>query len=114
MDNLQSKAENYRKWERKPYSTRITVTFSPTRVVEGTTQNVSLDGVLLKTVPYEFRILKGDRGVLRMEKREEALEFPCEVIRAHRDTLVLNLFQKQAAFGLAVTQEILESIQGKG
>ncbi|MBF0141843.1 MAG: hypothetical protein HQL57_05485 [Magnetococcales bacterium] len=85
------------------------------QAIPGKSRDVSLSGVFF--VPDALRDLRlvrhGHRGSLTMSAGEGPLRFPCEVIRVAEGGLALNLHDRQAAFGMAVTQEIFNSLKSR-
>lgn len=108
---------DHRRWERLDHVHPLNL------VLEGSgppwpcvTKDVSLSGVLLEVLDEgadDRRVLPGMRGALQLLIEGQVQSFPCEVVRVRGRELALNLFDKQAAFGMAMTHDIFSRLRHK-
>lgn len=102
-----AEASGIRKWERMEYQTAMVFMLNDGRSIDGHIINVSLSGVFM-LVPDSDDIPKiGDAGVLHILPKEDNLVFPCQVVRVTQKGVGLNFNDKQAAFGMFVTHELM-------
>lgn len=104
-----------RRWERLAHAHRLVLELPGLKPITGVTRDVSLNGVLLVADPeYDLDgVLSGARGVLKIADTPEGFSFPCQVVRVTSSNVALNLFDKQAAFGMAITHDIFSHVGRK-
>ena len=97
-----------RKWERLEYQTDMKLVLESGVIFEGYTEDVSLGGVLLElkgASPEEF--LLGQVGELQVMPAQEGLRFPCRVVRVTDNAIGVAFDDRQAAFGMFVSHDML-------
>ncbi|NQU55900.1 MAG: PilZ domain-containing protein, partial [Rhodospirillales bacterium] len=96
-----------RNWERQEYQTGMVLTLDSGRSFEGHTMDVSLGGVFLLVSEATDGLKIGDQGELHILPRDDNLIFPCKVVRIAEHGIGLNFNDKQAAFGIFVTHDMM-------
>ncbi|MBF0285700.1 MAG: PilZ domain-containing protein [Magnetococcales bacterium] len=103
-----------RKWDRHTYAQRLELHLGPEVILTGKTRDVSLNGVFLLTEKTPSMAAVGDHGVLKLHLPDgEVLDFPCRLTRVTQEGVALNLGERAAAFGMALTREIFSDMGGK-
>jgi len=96
-----------RNWERQEYQTGMVLQLEDGRSFEGHTMDVSLGGVFLLVSEATDSVKIGDKGALHILPKDDNLIFPCKVVRIAEHGIGLNFNDKQAAFGIFVTHDMM-------
>ena len=102
-----------RKWERLEYQSRMTLVLQWGRQLEGLTQDISLDSVFLLTDQPPMGIQVGEMGTLEDLPSRGSLKFPCVVARITAQGLALSFQDRQAAFGIYITHDMMLDLLAK-
>ncbi|MCW8834905.1 MAG: ATP-binding protein [Rhodospirillales bacterium] len=96
-----------RSWERLEYQSFMELVLADGRCARGETVDVSLGGVFLNIADRGHGIALGETGELRTTGNQDALRFPCKVVRVTDTGIGLAFHDQQAAFGTFVTHEMM-------
>jgi len=96
-----------RNWERLEYQTGMVLQLEDGRNFEGHTMDVSLGGVFLLVSQATDSLKIGDEGELHILPKDDSLIFPCIVVRIAEHGIGLNFRDKQAAFGVFATHDMM-------
>ena len=99
--------DRQRHWERQDYEIKLTLVLNNGDRISGRTLDVSLGGLFFKPDQDDHKILVGDKGKLRVQPESENAIFPCQVVRVNEDGIGVSFQDKQAAFGMFVTHDMM-------
>jgi signal transduction histidine kinase len=106
-DSAYQSVSGKRSWERLEYQTSMELMLQGGRCISGHTMDVSLGGVFLSVTVSIEGLKIGDEGELFIHPRDDNLTFPCKIVRIAENGLGLNFNDKQAAFGMFVTHDMM-------
>ncbi|MBF0147496.1 MAG: response regulator [Magnetococcales bacterium] len=93
-----------RSWLREEYQTRVVLTFSDQRKIEGMTVDVSLVGVAIQAEQEYGNDLIAQEVLLTLVPDPYGMRFPCIIVRVDGPIIAMRLHDRHAAFGMYLYQ----------
>ncbi|MEO5378734.1 MAG: PilZ domain-containing protein [Magnetococcus sp. DMHC-6] len=98
-----------RLWERTPHQTKALFEMSNGKYLTGTTKDVSLNGLNLRTDTLLPPLQAGDEGNLMLMSDPEKNLFPVLIVRVQKKELALRLINQEALFEHVIAQDVLHA-----
>ena len=97
-----------RNWERMEYRARMELILADGRTLRGQSKDVSLNGIFLLLDSSPENVAPGEKCEIRMRvEAQEDIVLPSEVIRLSDEGVAVAFEDKQAAFGIYVTHDMM-------
>ncbi len=97
-----------RDWERMEYQAPMELSLPDGRRFTGTSKDVSLGGLFLLLPTRPDNLAVGARGTIHIHNDQSVdLSFPCKVMRLSDEGVALSFQDKQSAFGVYVTHDMM-------
>ncbi|MBF0610770.1 MAG: phosphoribosyl-ATP diphosphatase [Magnetococcales bacterium] len=108
--NNQPSGADRREYSRRYYNRPITLQFYNGLIIEGTTKDVSLNGLLVECSYEPKWQLLGESGFFELHSGPQAHSFSYEVTRITEEGIGLTIIRDRGMFGFILAKEVFQDV----